>query len=53
MKITEDNNWNNFVELIMESNIDAVIPQAYFNHFYWGKIAEKAAVILQKNNTSK
>jgi len=47
MNITDDDNWNNFAELIIASNTTATIPQAYFDHFYWGKIAEKAARILQ------
>ncbi|MFM2326095.1 MAG: hypothetical protein RIR31_297 [Bacteroidota bacterium] len=48
MKIVADNNWNNFTEAIVESQNKSVIPQAFFNHFYWGKIAEKAATILQE-----
>ncbi|MEY2917347.1 MAG: hypothetical protein RIS73_1061 [Bacteroidota bacterium] len=48
MKIVADNNWNNFTEAIVESQNKSVIPQAFFDHFYWGKIAEKAATILQE-----
>jgi polysaccharide biosynthesis protein PslH len=50
MKIIADDNWNNFVEAIINSNTGSAIPPAFFHHFYWGKIAAKAAGILQKNN---
>jgi hypothetical protein len=49
MKVAADNDWNDFAGLVMASKTTATIPQAYFDHFYWGKIAEKAAAILQKN----
>jgi len=48
MTIIEDDNWNGFVNAVIISNTATDIPPAFFNHFYWGKIAEKAAVILQK-----
>ena len=50
MKIIADDNWSNFVSEVISSNTTSVIPEAFFNHFYWGKIAAKAAGILQKNN---
>lgn len=49
MKIIEDDNWNSFSDAILKSKPEADIPEAFFNHFYWGKIAEKAVTILQEN----
>jgi polysaccharide biosynthesis protein PslH len=49
MKIIEDDNWNSFSDAILKSKPEADIPEAFFNHFYWGKIAEKAVSILQEN----
>lgn len=48
MKIIEDDNWAKFVAAIISSNTTSTIPAAYFDHFYWGKIAAKAASILQQ-----
>lgn len=48
MKIIADDNWQSFVDAIVNSNTRSSIPSAYFDHFYWGKIAEKAATILQQ-----
>jgi polysaccharide biosynthesis protein PslH len=53
MTIVEDDNWSKFVDAIIKSNTTSDIPVAYFDHFYWGKIAAKAAAILQQNNASK
>ena len=44
--ITVDNDWQNFTNSIFEINIDKNIPPAFFNHFYWGNIARKAAAAL-------
>ena len=49
MKIVDDDSWNSFSEAIVQSNIETTIPDLFFNYFYWGKIAEKAAHILQNN----
>lgn len=49
MKIIEDDNWKAFANAIADSNTSTDIPNEYFNYFYWGKIAEKAAAILQNN----
>ena len=50
MMIVEDDNWTNFSEAVIKSNVESDIPNAFFDNFYWGKIAEKAADILKKNN---
>jgi hypothetical protein len=48
MTVIEDDNWNAFSEAIIKTAAATDIPGAFFNHFYWGKIAEKAASILQE-----
>ena len=48
MKIIDDDNWQDFVTAVINSNTASAIPAAYFKHFYWGNIAEKAAAILQQ-----
>jgi hypothetical protein len=42
MTIIADNNWNEFAETIQKINPNNNIPESFFDHFYWGKIAEKA-----------
>ncbi|NOT90690.1 glycosyltransferase [Ferruginibacter sp.] len=49
MKIIADGDWQNFAASVVNSNTTSIIPPAFFNHFYWRKIAEKAANILQTN----
>ncbi|MGG9964527.1 glycosyltransferase [Ferruginibacter sp. SUN106] len=48
MKIIDDDNWANFATAVINSNTTSAIPVAFFDHFYWGKIAEKAATILHQ-----
>jgi hypothetical protein len=48
MKIIADGDWQAFTASVVNSNPTSAIPTAFFNYFYWGKIAEKAAGILQK-----
>ncbi len=50
MTVTEDDNWNAFSEAIIRTTTAATIPGSFFEHFYWGNIAAKAAGILEKNN---
>jgi len=49
MKITANDDWDNFAQQVIATKTTATISQAFFDHFYWGKIAEKAAAILQSN----
>jgi len=42
MTIIADNNWNEFAATIQKIDPNDNIPESFFNHFYWGKIAEKA-----------
>ncbi len=42
--LSNDNDWYNFVELIIKSSsIKKDIPPIYFEHFYWGYTTKKAA----------
>ena len=53
MKIIEDKRWESFADAIHTSKTTEAIPQSFFDYFYWGRIAEKAALILQENNLIK
>lgn len=46
MKIIEDNNWQLFAESIINLQTDVDTATTFFEHFYWGNIAGKAAGIL-------
>jgi polysaccharide biosynthesis protein PslH len=37
-----DNNWAEFINNVFTINTNKTIPQEYFDHFYWGSVAEKA-----------
>lgn len=43
MQIVADNDWSIFSDLIRTLNPEETIPSVYFDHFYWGNIAGKAA----------
>jgi hypothetical protein len=42
MEIVEDNEWETFAGLVKKIKPDETIPTAYFDHFYWDNIANKA-----------
>lgn len=44
--VLPDSNWDEFARCIIACNMDATIPNTYFDHFYWDNIAAKAAAIL-------
>ena len=46
LSIVKDHSWNAFTEAIISADISAEINTSFFNHFYWGNIAAKAAGIL-------
>ncbi|MBL0057104.1 MAG: glycosyltransferase family 4 protein [Chitinophagaceae bacterium] len=46
--IIEDDDWKGFAEKIIDANLNATIPDAFFRHFYWGHIAGKAAALISK-----
>ena len=48
MKVVEDGHWPAFAQQIILLDIDAVTPTEFFDHFYWGNIAEKAKLAIVK-----
>lgn len=46
LKIVPDADWESFTNAIFEMKTAAAIPEQFFQHFYWGNIAGKAAAIL-------
>ena len=48
MKITADNDWNNFTSHVLSIDPKALIPSEFFGHFYWRNIAEKAAAAISQ-----
>jgi hypothetical protein len=48
MIVVDDNNWNEFANAILAINLTKNIPESFFRHFYWGNIAEKAAVAIKQ-----
>ena len=48
--ITPNEDWNKFAsEVIEASAIQTSVQQEYYNHFYWGKIIEKAINIIEQH----
>ena len=50
LTVVKDHDWDAFVKSISRANITAETQPAFFNHFYWGNIAVKAAKIISHNN---
>jgi hypothetical protein len=48
MKIVPDADWESFASEVMRINSDKQTPAAFFEHFYWGHIAERAANVIKK-----
>jgi polysaccharide biosynthesis protein PslH len=49
MQVVNDGDWAAFTTAVLQADIRRNIPDTFFEHFYWGKIAERAAdVITQK-----
>ena len=46
MKLVEDGNWAAFATEIINMQTAKQTPAVFFEHFYWGNIAEKAASVL-------
>ena len=44
-----DFDWNSFSDAIFSAKVEENISTTFFNHFYWGNIAEKAANIISGN----
>ena len=50
LTVTKDHDWDAFVNAIVNANVTAETQPAFFNHFYWGNIAAKAAEIISLKN---
>ena len=50
MHLVEDNGWQGFANAIFEADLAENIPTAFFDHFYWGNIAAKAAAVLSNKD---
>ena len=48
--IVDNNNWENFANHVLSVKTDAQIPPDFFEHFYWGFIAEKALQAIEQEN---
>ncbi len=48
MKLTADKDWNEFAGKIIHTDTNLIIPSIYFEHFYWGNIAKKAAAFINE-----
>jgi hypothetical protein len=48
MKITTDNNWDDFTKQVLSIDPGVSIPAEFFGHFYWGNIAQKAAAAISQ-----
>ena len=48
MKIINDYDWKAFANIIINLQVTEHTPDAFFEHFYWGKIAERAADVINK-----
>ncbi|MEO7045534.1 MAG: glycosyltransferase family 4 protein [Ferruginibacter sp.] len=46
LKVVADHDWTAFSNAILSADIHTQTPESFFNHFYWGNIAAKAAGIL-------
>lgn len=46
MKVVEDGDWQAFTQHIITMDTDISTPPEFFDHFYWGNIAQKAAIAI-------
>lgn len=51
--VANDYDWETFCRLIITADINIQTEASFFNHFYWGNIAAKAADILTGNLSIK
>jgi glycosyltransferase involved in cell wall biosynthesis len=47
LRIIDDGDWESFAQSISAMPVKNSIPKNFFDHFYWGNIAKKAASFLQ------
>lgn len=50
--VVPDNDWTAFVNQIVRTETSENIPITFYNNFYWGNIAQKASLIMEKSLTS-
>ena len=48
LKVVEDNQWETFANQVIHCQTTTTIPPAFFDHFYWGNIAVKAANAIEQ-----
>ena len=48
MKLISNNDWDSFADAIIAIDIKTTIPDAYFEHFYYGNIAKKVFDAMQQ-----
>ena len=48
LNITADGNWEEFARQVVSIDPGNKIPSVFFDHFYWGNIAGKAAALIAK-----
>ena len=53
MMVVPDADWPDFVKAIETTDTKENTSTAFFNHFYWGNIVEKAGNILTGNLSIK
>ena len=46
LQIVADSDWLSFARVIISFNVAAGIPDTFFDNFYWGNIAARAAAII-------
>lgn len=50
LKVVDNGDWKAFAAAIVQWQPEGKIGPAFFNHFYWGNIARKAADIINNNS---
>ena len=53
LTVVDDFDWASFADAVFAADVQANIPASFFNHFYWGNIAAKAARIISNPITPK
>jgi UDP-N-acetylglucosamine:LPS N-acetylglucosamine transferase len=48
MKVVEDGDWSEFTRQIIAIDTGISTPSSFFDHFYWGNIAQKAASAIRQ-----
>ena len=50
LTVVNDFDWDSFCDAIFSAKVEENISTTFFNHFYWGNIAAKAAHIISGNS---